>query len=118
VVLHCRLGHLNHTYINQFMKKEMVDGMNCASCTQTQKECEAHVLGKMQKKHFLTEPTQGNQTILDCSPYEIEMHVAQCKWNQKVVVGTCLRSLIIIHDIQLLTSKVYVGWSVGWYVCK
>ena len=51
-VWHRRLGHLNYTYMNQLMEKEMVDGMNHDSGTQTQKDCEACVLGKMQKKPF------------------------------------------------------------------
>lgn len=50
-VWHRRLGHLNYTYMNQLMKKEMVDGMNYDSGTQT-KNCKACVLGKMQKKPF------------------------------------------------------------------
>ena len=49
---HCRLGHLNYTYVNQLVKKEMVDGMNCDPDSQPKKECEACVLGKMQKKPF------------------------------------------------------------------
>ena len=65
-VWHCRLGHLNYTYMNQLMKKEMVDGMNYASGTQTQKECEACVLGKMQKKPF---PKQSQHRA--ARPYEI-----------------------------------------------
>ena len=48
------------------MKKEMVDGMNYASSTQTQKECEACVLGKMEKKHF---PKQSQHRAT--RPYEI-----------------------------------------------
>ena len=44
-VWHCRLGHLNYTYVNQLVKKEMVDGLNCDGETQPQKECEACVLG-------------------------------------------------------------------------
>ena len=61
-VWHCRLGHLNHTYVNQLVKKKMVDGQNCDVETQPQKIYEAWVLGKMQKKPFPTEaePTQGN----------------------------------------------------------
>ena len=48
-VWHRRFGHLNYTYMNQLKKKKMVDGMNYDSGTQTQKDCEACVLGKMQK---------------------------------------------------------------------
>ena len=65
-VWHRRLGHLNYTYMNQLMKKEMVDGMNYDSGTQTQKDCEACVLGKMQKKYF-PKQSQGRAT----KPYEI-----------------------------------------------
>ena len=48
------------------MKKEMVDGMNCDSDTQLQKECEACVLGKMQKTPF---PKQRQHR--ETRPYEI-----------------------------------------------
>ena len=40
-VWHLRLGHLNYTYMNQLMKKEMVDDLNYDVDTQSQKECEA-----------------------------------------------------------------------------
>ena len=46
-VWHRRLGHLSYT-----CTKEMVDGMSYHSGTQTQKDCEACVLGKLQKKPF------------------------------------------------------------------
>ena len=59
-VWHRRLGHLNYTNMNQLIKKEMVDGMKYASGTQTQKECEACVLGKMQKTPF---PKQSQHTV-------------------------------------------------------
>ena len=36
-VWHRRLGHLNYTYMNQLIKKEMVDGMNYDSGSQTQR---------------------------------------------------------------------------------
>ena len=63
-IWHRRLGHLTYTYMNQLMKKEMVDGLNYDSGTQTQKDCEACVLGKMHKKAFSkAEPRNGNQTI-------------------------------------------------------
>ena len=71
-VWHRRLGHLNYTYMNQVMKKELVDGMNYASCTQIQKECEACVLGKMQKKPF---PKQSQHRAT--KPYEI-VHCDVC----------------------------------------
>ena len=48
------------------MKKEMVDGMNYDSGTQTQKDGEACVLGKMQKKSFRKQ-SQHRAT----KPYEI-----------------------------------------------
>ena len=57
-VWHCRLGHLNHIYVNQLMKKEMVVGMNYDADTQPQKECEACVPGKMQKP-FPSRPNAG-----------------------------------------------------------
>ncbi|PFX33126.1 Retrovirus-related Pol polyprotein from transposon TNT 1-94 [Stylophora pistillata] len=63
---HLRLGHLNYTYMNQLMKKEMVDGLNCDIDTQSHEECEACILGKMQKKLF---PKQTQHRA--SKPYEI-----------------------------------------------
>ena len=52
--------------MNQLKKREMADGMNYVADTQSQKECEACVLGKMQKKPF---PKQSQHRAT--RPYEI-----------------------------------------------
>lgn len=60
------------------MKKEMVDGMNYASGTQTQKECEACVPGKMQKKPFPKQSqhraTRSHEIVNSdvCDPTQVE----------------------------------------------
>ena len=64
--LHRTYGHLNYNNVNLLTKKEMVDGMNCDAGTQPQQECEACVLGKMQKKPF---PKQSQHRAT--KPYEI-----------------------------------------------
>ena len=58
--------------MNLLMKKEMVDGMNYPSGTQTEKKYEACVLGKMQKKPF---PKQSQYRAT--RPYEI-VHSVIC----------------------------------------
>ena len=67
-VWHRRRSHPNYTYMNQLtmVNKKLVDGTNYDSGTQTQKDCEACVLGKMQKKHF---PSQSQHRATQ--PYEV-----------------------------------------------
>ena len=64
--------------MNQLMKKEMVDGLNYDVDTQSQEECEACVLGKMQKKpfpkqsqHRATRPYEIVQSVV-CGPMQVE----------------------------------------------
>ena len=40
------------------------------------------------------------------------MYVAQCKWNQRVVVNTCLHSQMIIHGTRLFTSEKHTGHQI------
>ena len=74
-VWHCRLGHLNYTYVNQLVKKEMVDGLNCEH---------------RQPDHM------GLYTV---------MYVAHASGIKRVVVNTCLHSQMIIHGTRLFTSS-------------
>ena len=37
---HCRFGHLNHTYIDQLIKDNLVEGTNC-STSKVNRECKA-----------------------------------------------------------------------------
>ena len=97
-VWHCRLGHLNYTYMNQLMKKEMGDGMNYASGTQTQKECEACVLGKMQKKPF---PKQSQPRAT--RPYEI-VHSDVCGPMQVESKGGSRYMLTFTDDYSRYTT--------------
>ena len=101
-VWHRRLGHLNYTYMNQLMKKVMVDGLNYDADTQSQKECEACVLGKMQKEPFPLNRANIGQP--DHTRLYTVMYVAQCKWNQKAAVNICSHSQMNFHYIPLLTS--------------
>ena len=38
---HCRFGHLNHTYIDQLIKDNLVEGMNCSTrkLTENARQC-------------------------------------------------------------------------------
>ena len=51
-IWHCRFGHLNYTYIDQLVKRKMVNGMLFDEDSGTVKECEACVRGKMKKETF------------------------------------------------------------------
>ena len=101
-VWHRRLGHLNYTYMNQLMKKEMVDGMNCASGTPTQKECEACVLGKMQKKPF---PKQRQHRAT--KPYEI-VHSDVCGPMQVESKGGSRYMLTFTDDYSRYTTAYFI----------
>ena len=50
-VWHCRFGHLNHDYVKQLAKKQLVDGMKYSDVS-FDKEYEACALGKMHKLPF------------------------------------------------------------------
>ena len=101
-VWHRRLGHLNYTYMNQLMKKEMVDGMNCASGTPTQKECEACVFGKMQKKPF---PKQSQHRAT--KPYEI-VHSDVCGPMQVESKGGSRYILTFTDDYSRYTTAYFI----------
>ena len=101
-VWHFRLGHLNYTYMNQLMKKEMVNGMNYASGTQTQKICEACVLGKMQKKPF---PKQSQHRTT--RPYEI-VHSDVCGPIQVESKGGSRYMLTFTDDYSRYTTVYFI----------
>ena len=101
-VWHCRLGHPNYTYMNQLMEKEMVDGMNYASGTQTQKECEACVLGKMQKKPF---PKQSQHRAT--RPYAI-VHSDVCGPMQVESKGGSRYMLTFTDDYSRYTTAYFI----------
>ena len=58
---HCRFGHLNHDYLNRMKKNEMVHGMDYTAAG-NDKDCEACILGKMQKKRFPKHENKGKDT--------------------------------------------------------
>eukprot|EP00794_Sanderia_malayensis_P000747 gene747-25_t len=58
---HCRFGHLNHDYLNRMKKNEMVHGMDYTAAG-NDKDCEACILGKMQKKRFPKYENKGKDT--------------------------------------------------------
>ena len=97
-VWHRRLGHLNYTYMNQLMKKVMVDGLNYDADTQSQKECEACVLGKMQKKPF---PKQSQHRAT--RPYEI-VHSDVCGPMQVESKGGSKYMLTFTDDFSRYTT--------------
>ena len=99
---HLRLGHLNYTYMNQLMKKEMVDGLNYDVDTQSQKECEACVLGKMQKKPF---PKQSQHRAT--RPYEI-VHSDVCGPMQVESKGGSKYMLTFTDDFSRYTTAYFI----------
>ena len=101
-VWHCRLGHLNYTYVNQLVKKEMVDGLKCEIETQPQKECEACVLGKMQKKPF---PKQSQHRAT--RPYEI-VHSDVCGPMQVESKGGSRYMLTFTDDYSRYTTAYFI----------
>ena len=101
-VWHLRLGHLNYTYMNQLMKKEMVDSLNYDVDTQSQKECEACVLGKMQKKPF---PKQSQHRAT--RPYEI-VHSDVCGPMQVKSKGGSKYMLTFTDDFSRYTTAYFI----------
>ena len=87
--------------MNQLMKREMVDGMNCDSGTQTQKDCKASVLGKMQKKPF-SKQSQHRPT----KPYEI-VHSDVCGPMQVESKGGIRYTLIFTDDFSGYTTTYF-----------
>ena len=77
----------------------MVDGMNCDSDTQLQKECEACVLGKMQKKP-LPKQSQHRET----KPYEI-VHSDVCGPMQVESQGNSRNVVTFTDDFSRYTVK-------------
>ncbi len=65
-IWHQRLGHLNHNYVDQMKKKDLVTGMNYDSNHTPEKECEGCTLGKMSRNPF-PKKSQGRAT----KPYEV-----------------------------------------------
>ena len=65
-IWHQRLGHLNHNYVDQMKKKDMVTGMNCNLNSNSKRECEGCTLGKMNRNPF-PKKSQGRAT----KPYEV-----------------------------------------------
>ncbi len=71
-VWHRRLGHLNNSYVEQLSKKDMVDGMVHEASVYPEKDCEACILGKMQRKSL---PKQSEHRAT--RPYEV-IHTDVC----------------------------------------
>ena len=88
--------------MNQLMKKEMVDGMNYDSDTQTQKDCEACVLGIMQKKPF---PKQSQHRAT--KPYEI-VHSDVCGPMQVESKGGSRYMLTFTDDFSRYTTAYFI----------
>ena len=100
-VWHLRLGHLNYTYMNQLMKKEMVDGLNYDVDTHPRKNVKHVFLAKCRRSPFQNRANTGQPDHMRL--YTV-MYVAQCKWNQKAAVNICSHSQMTFHDTPLLTS--------------
>ena len=77
-IWHQRLGHLNHDYINQLKKKDLVDGLEIDENTPYEKNCESCALGKMHRQPFpkrglyrATQPLEIIHTDV-CGPIQVE----------------------------------------------
>ncbi|KAK3749555.1 hypothetical protein QZH41_007287 [Actinostola sp. cb2023] len=101
-VWHCRLGHLNYDYINQLTKKEMVHGMNYNATTQDEKQCEACILGKMQRKSF---PKHNEHRAT--RHYEI-VHSDVCGPMQVESEGGSRYMLTFIDDYSRYTTTYFI----------
>ena len=88
--------------MNQLVKKEMVDGLNCDGETQPQKECKACVLGKMQKKPF---PKQSQHRAT--RPYEI-VHSDVCGPMQVESKGGSKYMLTFTDDYSRYTTVYFI----------
>ena len=88
--------------MNQLVKKEMVDGLKCEIETQPQKECEACVLGKMQKKPF---PKQSQHRAT--RPYEI-VHSDVCGPMQVESKGVSRYMLTFTDDYSRYTTAYFI----------
>ena len=95
-VWHLRLGHLNYTYMNQLIH------ISHDADTQSQKECEAGVLGKMQKKPF---PKQCQQKAT--RPYEI-VHSDVCGPMQVNSKGGSKYILTFTDDFSRYTTAYFI----------
>ena len=99
---HLRLGHLNYTYMNRLMKKEMVDGLNYDIDTHSHKECKACILGKMQKKPI---PKQSQHRA--SKPYEI-VHSDVCGPMQVESKGGSKYMLTFTDDFSRYTTAYFI----------
>lgn len=88
--------------MDQLVKKEMVDGLNCDVETQPQKECEACVLSKMQKKPF---PKQSQHWVT--RPYEI-VHSDACGPMQVESKGGSKHMLTFTYDYSRYTTVYFI----------
>ena len=84
------------------MKKEMVDGMNCDNDIDSQRDCEACGLGKMQKKPF---PKQNQHRAT--RPYEI-VHSDVCGPMQVESKGGSRYLLTFTDDFSRYTTAYFI----------
>ena len=75
---HQRLGHLNHDYVHQLKRKDLVVGMKMDGNAPYENNCESCVLGKMHRQvfpkrdqHHTTKPMEIIHTDI-CGPMQIE----------------------------------------------
>ena len=79
---HCRLGHLNHKYVNDLDKKNLVNGLNLPFADENKtNDCEACILGKMQR---VSCPKDSQNRAANC--FEI-IHTDLCGPMQVDSVG-------------------------------
>ena len=83
-IWHQRLRHLNHEYVNQLKRKDLVVGMKMDGNAPYEKNCESWVLGKMHRQvfpnrvqHHTTKPMEMIHTDI-CGPMQIQSMGGSC----------------------------------------
>ena len=101
-VWHCRFGHLNYDYVNKLTKEEMVQGMKIHGSTQPNKQCEACIMGKMQRK---SPPKQSTQRAT--RPFEV-LHSDICGPMQVPSKGGSRYMLTFTDDYSRFVTTYFI----------
>ena len=101
-IWHQRLGHLNHNYIDQMKRKDMVTGMNCNSNHNSEKECDGCTLGKMSRNPF-PKKSKGRAN----RPYQI-IHSDVCGPMQVPSKGGSRHMVTFIDDYSRYATVYFI----------
>eukprot|EP00794_Sanderia_malayensis_P008305 gene8305-9189_t len=100
---HCRFGHVNYNYIDQMKRKEMVHGMDLEADKDTpNKQCEACILRKVQKKPL---PKQSNHKAT--KPFQI-IHSDVCGPMQVMLKGGSRYMLTFTDDYSRFVTTYFI----------